>query len=81
MDTVNIYTTKDCPKCKILLNLCEKSNKLKNTDYQIIEIDTSDTTDTNFQLLVENNITMLPVILINNDFLDFNDSILWLREE
>lgn len=78
-DTINLYTTISCPKCKILVNECKNNDKIKDSDFKIITINTDNKYDTDLQLLLEHNITSLPVLLINNQFLNFNEAMTWLR--
>lgn len=78
-NTINLYTIIGCPKCKILANECKNNDKIKDSDFKIITINTDNKYDTDLQLLLEHNITSLPVLLINNQFLNFNEAMTWLR--
>lgn len=75
-DTINLYTTESCPKCKILKQLAESSNYIKQTDFKIIDLDKD---KQSVYLLEEQNIKELPVLLVNNDFLNFQDAIKFIR--
>ena len=78
-NTINLYTTIGCPKCRILANECKNNNKIKNSDFKIITINTDNECDTDLQLLLEHNITSLPILLVDNQFLNFNEAMSWLR--
>lgn len=82
VDIINLYVAKNstCPKCKILLEQCKKSQKIKNSDFEIIEIDTSNKEDANLNLLIENNILLFPVLLVNNTFMTFEEAMKYVRE-
>lgn len=76
---INLYITKGCPKCGILQKECEKSEIIKNSDFQVSVIDTNDTNNTDLQLLLEHNLTMFPVLLVDNTFLNFEDAMHFVR--
>ena len=37
MSVVNLYTLPNCPKCKILKDICSKSKFIKNSDFEICD--------------------------------------------
>lgn len=76
---INLYTKPSCPKCKILKAECEKSERIKNSDFQVSEITSED--DTDYQLLFEHNIHMLPVLLVDNTFYNFDSAMMFVRGE
>lgn len=78
---INLYVlANSCPKCKVLKEACEKSKIIQDSDFQVSVIDpVSNPEDTNYQLLLEHNITMLPVLLVDNDFYDFGNAMNFVR--
>lgn len=78
MVKINLYTTKGCPKCAILRKKCEKSPIIANSDFKEFEIDINDNTDTNLALLIEKGITNFPVLLVDDDFMDFSRAMQYL---
>lgn len=76
---INLYVTKGCSKCEILQKECEKSEVIKNSDFQISVIDANDTNDTDLQLLLEHGLTMFPVLLVDNTFLNFENAMHFVR--
>lgn len=78
-NTINLYTIIGCPKCRILANECKNNDKIKNSDFKTIVVDTNNEYNTDLQLLLEHNITSLPVLLVDDQFLNFNEAMSWLR--
>ena len=78
---INLYIlSNSCPKCKVLKEACESSKIIQNSDFQVSIIDPiNNSEDTNYQLLLEHNITMLPVLLVDNDFYDFGNAMKFVR--
>lgn len=79
MVTINLYTTKGCPKCKVLRKKCQESPIIANSNFREFEIDTNDKSDTNLALLIEKGITSFPVLLVDDDFMDFNKAMKYLE--
>ena len=78
-DVINLYVSSDgCPKCSVLIKRCEDSVKIKDSDFQIICVDPSDKDDTNLQLLLENNMLTFPVLLVNDEFMDFGQAMRYI---
>lgn len=78
---INLYTKESCPKCKILKEECKNSDIIKNSDFQISVIDVNDKSNTDLQLLIEQGFSVLPVLLVDNTFLDFTKAMSFIRGE
>lgn len=76
---INLYTTIGCPKCNVLRNKCAKSDIIANSDFEEVIIDPSNKDDTDLQLLIEHNITQLPVLLVDNTFMNFNEAMSFIK--
>lgn len=77
-DTINLYVTTGCPKCRIIKEMCKNNPKIVSSDFKIIDV-INDETDTDFQLLIEKGMTTFPVLLVNDDFMNFSSAVEWLR--
>lgn len=73
---INIYTKEGCPKCKVLQEICKNSKFIAENDFQICDVEKD---PVYLDLLKENNITSLPVLLVDNDFYNFNEAITYIR--
>lgn len=68
---INLYTTVGCPKCEILRKRCAESAVIADSDFKEIVIDPNNDNDTDLQLLIEHSMVSFPVLLVDNDFMDF----------
>ena len=75
---INLYTMKGCPRCKIIKDLCSHCDKISTNDFKEIIIDPSDELDTDVQLLKEKGIETLPILLVDDDFMDFGRAVKFL---
>lgn len=80
MLTINLFTTKGCPKCKILRKKCAESPIIANSDFKEIVLDSNDECDKALiSHLVENNMTTFPVLEVDNSLLDFNQALQFIK--
>ena len=70
MHRIILYTN-DCPKCKTLKNLLDK-NKVKYETFEDIDAIIGE--------LTEIGIRELPVLKVNNEYLNFNNVIRKIKE-
>lgn len=75
---INLYTMEGCPRCRIIKDLCSRCDKIDINDFKEVVIDPSDESDTDVQLLKENNIETLPVLLVDDKFMDFGEAMKFL---
>lgn len=78
MVTINLYTKKGCPKCNILRKRCKASPIIANTDFKEFVVDTNDESNPFLALLIENGMTNFPVLLVDDDFMDFDKAMKYL---
>ena len=78
-DVINLYTTPNCPKCNILKTLCENSDYIKTSDFQICDI--TGENNTYADLLSEKGFNQVPVLLVNDTFYNFNDALTFIRSK
>lgn len=64
-DKIILYTT-DCPRCKLLE---------RHLDEKKIPYEKSD----DIELLLENGFRTVPVLCVNNEFLDFPKALNWVK--
>lgn len=82
LDVINLYRLKDCPKCNILEKVCSESKYVKlYSTFDVFEIDPSNAKDPAFNLLIEKGITQMPVLLVNDNFYDFNSAMEYIRKK
>lgn len=79
--TVNLYTMPDCPKCKVLKEMCEESPYFKTVDFQICEVNPSDKDDAYLLFLQEKGVENMPVLLVDNDLYDFAKAVAFIRNK
>lgn len=79
--TVNLYTMPNCPKCKVLKEMCEESPYFKYVDFQICEINPSDKNDAYMLFLQEKGVENMPVLLVDDDLYDFAKAVTFIRNK
>lgn len=79
MKTINLYTTEGCPKCNILRKRCKESPIIADADFKEFKVSVNDKNDTNLMLLIEKGMTNFPVLLVDDDFMDFNKAMEYLK--
>lgn len=80
---INVYTMENCPKCKILKESLLKTGIMTNNEYDVkfITINPEDKKDPNLNLLIENGYFMLPVLLVNDTFMNFTQAMEFIKNE
>jgi glutaredoxin len=73
MEKIILYST-NCPKCNVL----EKKLEQKNIDFTIIDC-TADTTY--IEMLIGKGFQSMPILQINDEFLDFSKANKWIGEQ
>lgn len=81
MSVINLYTLPDCPRCKVLKDICEHNEFIAENDFEVCEVNPNDGQDPYMNLLVEKGITNMPVLLVNNSFMDFTQAVNFLRSK
>ncbi len=61
MESINVYGTNNCPKCKEILALC----KTKNYKTNYINVEPG---DLHFKKLLQNNVKSFPVVEVNSSY-------------
>lgn len=79
LPVINLYTTVGCPKCEILRKRCKSSPIIANSDFEEFIVDTDNSEDTNLCLLIEKGMTSFPVLVVDNDFMDFDKAMKYLK--
>lgn len=78
--TINLFTTKGCPKCGILRKKCAESPVIAESDFREIMLDPNDECDkTLISHLVEHNMTTFPVLEVDDDLFDFNQALQFIK--
>lgn len=70
METVKLYTTY-CPKCKVL----ETKLKQKNIEFEICD------SESNIQELIDKGFKGAPVLLVDDNFMNFTDAVNWVNNK
>lgn len=65
---ITLYVVENCPKCKVL------KQKLTNANIDF-------TVSQDVKKLIANKILNAPVLEIDSKFLDFSESIQWIKEQ
>ena len=65
MMSIILYTT-HCPKCEVLT----QKLKNKNINFEIID---------DIELIKEKNITMVPVLSVNDQLMNFKEAVDWIN--
>lgn len=79
-NVINLYTMKGCPKCDILKDRCNNSSIVDSEDFKIVEVNPNNLNDTDVQLLIEHNKLNLPILLVNNKFMEFGEAMKFIME-
>lgn len=79
MVTINLYTSPTCPKCKILKKLCDESKFIKDSDFQLCDV-TEPGSEAYIETLREQGISELPILLVDDKFLHFDEAVNFLKE-
>lgn len=81
--TINVYTMENCPKCKILKESLLKTGIMTNNKYDVkfITINPENKEDPNLNLLIEKGYFMLPVLLVNDTFMNFTQAMEFIKNE
>lgn len=77
MSVVNLYTLPNCPKCKILKDICSKSKFIKNSDFEVCDA----TNPSYAEYLNEKGVKEVPVLLVDDTLYSFNEAMSFLRKE
>lgn len=64
---INLYTTESCPMCKMLKKKLEE----KNIPFQLIN---------DVDVLTEKNIMHVPVLEIDNKYMNLKEALTWVQE-